>query len=365
MMKLRTCTTTRKISQLVAALTSVVFSTQQLVFAEPEPPTAQPPQQRDRYLELLLWEHDLAQGGYSINPTVENFSRFLTALEKLVYRSCLPNIARTLTPPTTPPSQECLSRIAETLALDSRNAAAICARDGLFSDTCNSRYNAIQQRVLGSVTPSAQNELDIQLAKSKDGGKIAQLRSQFVNLERGLDRVKKYKPEERLKLENERLTKIRVVADELMELACKVEEFSVEEEKVIAPTISPSPLGITRPAELPVQPSSIRDELKKQSLALGVTKDTDIARDPSSTKQPILSDKIVRIRLITPECSNIAKRMSEVIKNYPPAVCRKLGLYAPSCIKGLGEFRRRQVLEQRSLEDSQGGGEPSSDFETF
>jgi hypothetical protein len=352
---------------LVALASTLLVATMD-VLAEGSNQNGPKKETKNKHLEIALWELELAESGYFINPDIKTFSRLLTAQERLVYKTCFPKLTKTLTPPERATDPECLGRVAETLALDSRNAAAICARDGLFSNSCISRYSAIVQRTLSSQYTSSQTKLDVYLSHAKNRQDLGKLYSELRRLSQSIATQKTGKAtvESVIKLD-EKISEYRKVADKLLGYECSVEEFHVGRERSVTPVTSSTSLGMNQSAQSDKQPLSIREQLEQKRIALGIDKDKKENETSTRPEQPIPSDQIVRVRSITKDCKELVRQIFEVIPNYAPAHCELSGLYSPQCIRGLQLLRRKEIMKKKMKAggDTETTTTNSKGFETF
>jgi hypothetical protein len=286
-------------------------------------------------IELAEWQAQLVLSSYQLHQTDKNLSSVLTANEKLIALTCMPDLPKTLQWSGSPSDPTCLRYIEETLKFDAENPMALCARDGIDSRSCEEAYAAQQVFAYSERFPlwgsedGGGTDLDLDIdSRSGEEGKISLLTSDLMRFEglqsMGGENEKIYAPQ------------VKKLRRELLHVTCRIAKLKIETPKTKfgeegtprsdAESSAAKFLGESTPQESPSAMDEIVQALKPSKVV-----------GPSKVR--VRQDGIKRTRYISGPCDKLTSQILTKEPANSAATCMRVGEYSPDCIKAM----RRQL----------------------
>ncbi|MBN8549541.1 MAG: hypothetical protein J0M12_09520 [Deltaproteobacteria bacterium] len=314
--------------------------------------------------EIAQWQLDIAKSSYELRASERNITSVITAYERLIQFTCMPDLSTSLQHPGSPRDPECLKYLEATLALDGENPVATCARDGIDSRACSDAFAAQQTLPYSPLYPlwppeeGGATDLDIVLAShGSDEEQIAKLNAEVNSLEsRGA-----FNP----KLREEVAPRLTEATSQLTELTCKTVKpkieylFGMPGQQIKSATIPAVAYSDQFREFLRSQPVEQRPAAIQKLLQSDMNSVDPRAADPNSgpmsevlrelnpaqKRNPGVSrsrpDGVVRSRYLSPECLKLIEKTLAKTPGSSIAICARDGNSAPTCIQAKRNERSR------------------------
>lgn len=302
----------------------------------------------------------MAESSLQVNPSLRTTSELVSALESTISRSCFGDTLRTLTYEGSPTDPNCLAKMERLLRLYPASPVGICLRDGFQAESC---VNAYQDQTFAPYRggPELQDLQDPALKVGLSKRESAKISSLSSTLE---DVNKRYQT---AKTDSEKQSSINDATrlyDQLLGIACRVFAISL----VNKPGASSEPeveYGELREIRQKIMklPPGLRAEhqermLQKAEEELGQAKGDQTKRDfilkkiqviqNPETKTVITTEGKIRVRVVLPECFELAQKAEKIIPNLPSPICHRVGWYSPQCVTAIQSWHtyRKQLDAQ-------------------
>jgi hypothetical protein len=322
----------------------------------------------------------MAESSLQVNPSLRTTSELVSALESTISKTCFGDALRTLRYEGSPTDPNCLAKMERLLQLYPESPVGICLRDGFQAESCVTAY---QNQTFapyggGSGSESLQDPaLKVGLSKRE--------RDKLSSLSATLDDVnKRYQA---AKTDSEKQSSIDDATrlyEQLLGIACRVVAVSIEDQPGTSsepPAESGDLVEIRR--KIMKLPPALRAEhqermLQKAEEELGQAKDSKEKREfilkkiqviqNPEIKTIISTEGKLRVRVVLPECFELAQKAEKIIPNLPSPICHRVGWYSPQCvtaIKSWYAYRKQLEAQVRKTDPKYATPTPKPIISTF
>jgi hypothetical protein len=283
------------------------------------PTPAQPPTKgRLTPRELIELRIQMAESGYDLRKTPENFSTMVIAYEDMVSTLCMPELNESLAHAGNPSDPNCLRYLDKLLALFADDPVGVCARDGIDSPKCVELFSMQQIEAFSfygttDMLHSNPLELDLKLAKDEDQPQVDALR---IKLDQAASAYSQDKSAANRKVYVESMYR-------LLGLQCRIVRTAIESRprKDVMAQVHIGDKGKQKQGGPDPLLGYINDKLGTKKVA------------PTVTPTP-LPDKIqVRVRYLSSDCLTSIAQQSTTEPSFAAPICNRDGFIAPVCVK--------------------------------
>ena len=303
------------------------FSQEQTPSATPSlaAPVAHSPLSPQELIDLRI---QMAESGYDLQKTPENFSTMVVGYEDMVSALCMPELHESLFHGANPTEPNCRRYLDKLLELFPDDPVGICARDGIDSQNC---YDQFAYQQIDTYTfydrnqpgQSSPLELDLKLAREKDRPQIEILAKKVNDAQLAFG-------------QNKSAATRKILAQSLYQflgLQCRIVRTAIEE----------------RPRAVVISRLSQHDgDKKKESVSdplLGYIDDKlGGGSSPTPTPIPLPTELKVRVRYLTPECLNAIAQYGAIDTYLAAPICTREGSISPRCVRAK-RIERKYTLE--------------------
>ena len=322
----------------------------------------------------------MAESSLQVNPSLRTTSELVSALESSISRTCFGDTLRTLKYEGSPTDPNCLAKMDRLLQLHPESPVGLCLRDGFQADSCGSAYQnqTFAPYEGGSGSDSLQDPaLKVGLSKRE--------RDKLSSLSATLDDINKRYQAARTDSEKQSsIDDATRLYDQLLGIACRIVAISIEDQSgsSSAPKAESGELVEIR-RKIMKLPPGLRAEhqermLQKAEEELGQAKDNKEKREfilqkiqviqNPEIKTVISTEGKLRVRVVLPECFELAQKAEKIIPNLPSPICHRVGWYSPQCvtaIKSWHAYRKQLEAQVRKTDPKYATPTPKPLISTF
>lgn len=309
-------------------------------------------------VEIYSLASDMNRINYSKFKYRRYLSELIFSLERLVDYQCAPSFKLSAAAPKM--SDACAKSVDEVLSLDEENPVAICARDGSKAKSCAAAFN---KQFVGTLSSSSYYFSD-ELATPE----LSKQSSDSFNVEYQLAQSKEQelrlgKDDEARRIEGQLISdsspslkdKLQPLYSEILHKACKFQKLKLapeSEKDLLRDSIFFS--GAAAEAKPTPLPGSVEDLISQFSK-------------PKESPTPQEGkERLIRLRLLGPLCSEIVQRAARYTPDLAAAICYRDGWNSPNCLSALDRESRapKTSASDESTKASTTSPNPSTQKET-
>lgn len=298
-----------------------------------------------RAQELLFFRVQMDESSYRVVSDNRRLFNLIHSYEKFVPTLCMPELFQTLDYRGSPKNGDCLEYLGRLLEVDVKNPIAICMRSGIDSPECRSAF--AQQRVAtlqeySQLFEEDLGDLEIQLAKDTDTGKIKVLAGEYRAALRSF----------RSKKSAEAREQVLTALDKILNISCSFTKIGIRGDGG----------GAITARETPADPSDVMPTARPfEELMERLSADkSNTEHSGKATSEHYPS----RIRFISETCDTYSKDALEIDAKHPLALCYRNGFYSPACIDAFryAKKNKQPAAPPPGLLGSRPQGVPLSEF---
>lgn len=262
----------------------------------------------------------MAQAQFDLDPSPANRLALFEALGRVVNARCLGQIHQRLAYSPNPADKPCQEAIEYTLSINPDSPEAICAKDGLETESCQ---NAYSEQATSSSMPfpnsndwsSVWNNYTTSI-RLKESETASTANSLFTQLSQATETARQSgKPEDKEKL--------RPLMNKILDLTCDpvliVPNLNIEKDRKAQQEAMASQSKETENSGAVMTQKELLDFLKKSA--------------PTTNRQ--INAVINRVRLVPNRCLQFIDKALVIFPGYPRAICHRDGFFSPNCIFAL------------------------------
>lgn len=294
---------------------------------------------------ILQLEIDLAEKSFKDQPSIQNRSALVATYEKALAKSCFHDVLQTLRLLPASSQGECRLFITKTLGINPGNPPAVCAHAGIDAPVCDQAYKAQKIR---SHSPNREKSERDGLAELLGEERSQRERAGFARIENEITNLEHSSARGKDPTINAR---IGALYSGLIQGSCQDITMRLEVDRQAARLQKPgdllggsrdvgrSPSRSSEPLPPPTPRRTPRGPLWDLPLAgsLPTPKSAGVVDPAAGSLVPNPGE--TRVILIPRECLLVLDRALKFDPQLPSAICRKFGVYSPSCIRALRTTR--------------------------